>query len=121
MNDTTPAGVTDRGWPWDDLEFVNRRYADGHAREHAARIHKQPAEVERAITDSLDALGDRQQLRDQLCDLIIGGLRVALEERPEQLSAVFANVPAVAGLNADVAEVAGAIADLEARRAGVGR
>jgi hypothetical protein len=95
------------------MEAAAERYDAARTREWAARVNNRPAEVEASIADSFDAMADRQKLRDQLTDLIIGGIRIALAERPEQLSAILADVPALAALRADLEEIAAAVADLE--------
>jgi DNA repair exonuclease SbcCD ATPase subunit len=115
MNNTTLEPKGNCYWPWDFIEVANKRHDNAKRRELAARINGQLKELEQAIADQFDSLGDRQKLRDQLADLIIGGLRVAFEERPEQLAAVLGVVPILEPRRDDVEELQDAVATLEGR------
>lgn len=118
MNLTTHPAACKRGWPWNEMDEANRRHEEAKRREWEARVNNRPDDVEEAASEQSEALADRQTLRDRLTDLVIGGLRIALEERPEQVSAQLASVPVVAELVKDVAAIADAVATLEAKAAG---
>ncbi|MBP3959527.1 hypothetical protein J8F10_30145 [Gemmata sp. G18] len=113
MNHTTSYAILKRGWPWDEMELANQRFEDAKRREWKARIGEQRSELDEAISELNEAMAERQKLRDQLTDLVIGGLRIALEEQPEFLAAKLAEIPILATLLKDVAQIATAVANLE--------
>ena len=118
MDPTTSPTARKRGWPWDAIGRATQRYEAAKRRERESRDNGSQGDIDRAIDDANDALADFQRLRERVTDLVVGGLRIALEERPDQVAAKLAELPVIVQLKNDVTELAGAIAAIESRRTG---
>ena len=79
-------------WPWGKLEDANERYADAAQRELEAGVLDQQAVKDQATRDKRNAMGDRQLIRDELSGFVLGGRRITIQEQPEQLRALLAEV-----------------------------
>lgn len=90
MNHTASSQAGKDHWPWDLLEESNERWADAVRRELQAGTLGQQAEKDQATRDKWDAMGDGQKCRDELTRFFLGGLRIALQEQPEQLKTLLA-------------------------------
>ena len=76
-------------WPWFALNDANRRYHEANLRELEASVKQQPEAKQRATADKWEAMTERQTTREEFTRLILGGLRIALEEQPHQLRAIL--------------------------------
>lgn len=84
--------VTDQDdWPklFRDIEDANARYDDAYRRDLRARVFDHPEDRDRATLDKWVAMGDRQQARTAIGQSVLGALRVAIQENPEQLRALL--------------------------------
>lgn len=95
MNHTASPPASKNRWPWNLLEEANDRFADASQRELEAGTLDQPAAKDQATRDKWDAVADRQKTRDELARFFLGGFRIALEEQPEQLRALLAEVSGI--------------------------
>ncbi len=91
---TRPPDGKDR-WPWGTLDEANKRYADAAQRELEAGTLDQTAAKDQATRDKWDAMADRQVIRNELTRFFLGGFRIALEEQPEQLQTLLAEVSGI--------------------------
>jgi len=82
-------------WPQTAIAEANTRQADAVRREINAGTHGDQAAKEQATRDIFDAMGDRQAIRTEASEGIIGLLRIAGEENPLALSSVLEQVPII--------------------------
>ena len=106
--EASDAAMRQKCWPQDALEAVNVRWGDAIHREINAGTIGDLAAKEQATRDVFDAMGDRQDIRTEVSEGIIGLLRIALEENPVALSKLLEQVPSHS-------ELIEAVAALEAR------
>jgi hypothetical protein len=112
------------GWPFAQMFAAALAVDEAANRERAARVAEDVNAREQAIYDQMIARSNWQKVRDDLVAIVVGGLRIALQDDPFVLIAllddVVAKLPTIARMISNDNEVAGAVAAIENRRPGRG-
>jgi hypothetical protein len=103
-------------WPHGELEAAYRRVADADRVRLTVGVAGDRTGVGDAEVVKLEAMADRQRVRDDWAGLIVGGLRVAREDAPAALDEQARSIPVVADLANRVADLEQVVADLLPRK-----
>jgi hypothetical protein len=108
-----PAHPLQLGWPWAQMADATLRFDAAKRRERAADNAGDVNARERAILDQFEAQADRQKLRDELSDLVLGGLRIALEDNPAAVQQLLCGAIPLGRIECRIDEVEDAVLALE--------
>jgi hypothetical protein len=103
------------GWPWDPLAEAVLRADAARKRAWAAQVEGDRAAQQLAEWDLTEALGDHRQIRQQLADQWLAGMRAALDLDPSAVAVLLDRFPVPDPVRTAIGEVEDAVLDAEER------